>query len=183
MNKREHLFTVAGNINWCRYYKNGMVVPPKIINGITIWFSNLTSGYISKEMKTGSQRDICTPCSVQFNHSVMSSSLQSHGMKHARCSCPSPTPRACSNSCPSSRWYYPTISSSVVPFFSCLQSFPESGSFPMSQFFASGSQSIGVSPSALVLPMIIQHWYPLGWTGLISVEPKGHPCSMQYYSQ
>ena len=103
----------------------------------------------------------------QFSHSVVSNSLQPHGWQNARLPCPSPTPRACSNSCPSSRWCPPTISSYVVPFSSCLQSFPASGSFPMSQFFASGSQSIRVSASASVLPMHIQGWFPLGLTGLI----------------
>ena len=88
-------------------------------------------------------------------------------------SCPSPTPRACSNSRPSSQWCHPTISSSVVPFSSCLQSFPASRSFPMSQLFTSGSQRIGVSASAPVLPMNIQDWFPLGLTGLISLQSQG----------
>ena len=96
-----------------------------------------------------------------------------HGLQHARLPCPSPTPRACSNSCPSSQWCHPAISSSVVPFFSCLQSFPASGSFPVNQFFASGGQSIGASASTSVLPMNIQHWFPLGMTGLISLQSKG----------
>ena len=91
----------------------------------------------------------------------------------ARLPFPSPTPGACSNSCPPSQWCHPTISSSVVPFSSCLQSFPASGSFQMSQFFASGGQSIGVSASASVLPMNIQDWFPLGWTGWISLQSKG----------
>ena len=86
--------------------------------------------------------------------------------------CPSPTPGAYSNSCPSSWWYHPAISSSVVPFSFCLQSFPAAGSFPMSQFFISGGQSTGVSSSASVLPMNIQDWYPLGWTGWISCSPR-----------
>ena len=103
----------------------------------------------------------------------MSDSLWSCGLQHARLPCPSPTPRACSNSCPSSRWCHPTISSSVVPFSSCLQSFPAWGSFPMSQFSASGGQSIGASASASVLPMNIQDWFPLGLTGLISLQSKG----------
>ena len=104
---------------------------------------------------------------------VMSNSLWPHGLQHARLPCPSPTPRACSNSCPSSQWCHPTISSSVVPFSSCLQSFPVSGSFPRSQFFALGGQSIGVSASASVLPMNIQDWFHLGLTGLISLQSKG----------
>ena len=108
---------------------------------------------------------------VLFSHSPTSVSLQLHGLQHARLPCPSPTPRACSNSCPCSQWSHPTISSSVVPFSSCLQSFPASGSFPMSQFFTSGSQSIGASAS--VLPMNIQDWFLLGRTGWISFQSKG----------
>ena len=111
--------------------------------------------------------------SVQFSRSVMSNSLRPHEPQHTRPPCPSPTPGVHPNSCPLSWWCYPTISSSVVPFSSCLQSFPASGSFPMSQFFASGCQSIGVSASASVLPMSIQNWFPLGWTGLISLQSKG----------
>ena len=111
--------------------------------------------------------------SVHFSCSVVSNSLWPHGLQHARLPCPSPTPGACSNSCPSSRWCHPTISSSVVPFPSCLQSFPASGSFPMSQFFTSGGQSIGISASASVLPMNIQDWFALGLTGWISLLSKG----------
>ena len=102
--------------------------------------------------------------------SVVSNSLQPHGLQHVRPPCPLQTPRACSNSCPSSRWCHPTILSSVIPF-SCLQSFPGSGSFPKSQFFTSGNQSIGASAS--VHSMNIQDWFPLGWTGLISLQSKG----------
>ena len=98
--------------------------------------------------------------------------LQCHGLQHARLPCPSPTPGAYSNSCPLSWWCYPTISSSVVPISCCLQSFPPSGSFQMSLFFASGGQSIRVSASASVLPMYIQDWFPLGWTGWISSKSK-----------
>ena len=104
--------------------------------------------------------------SVQVSNSVMSASLWPHGLQHTRPPCPSPTPRACSNSGPLSWWCHPTISSSVSPFSSCLQSFPASGSFPMSQLFVSGSQSIEASAS--VLPMNIQDWFPLGFTGWIS---------------
>ena len=111
--------------------------------------------------------------SVQFSCSVMSDSLWPHGLQHARPPCPSPTLEACSNACPSSWWCHATISSSVVPFPSSLQSFPESGSFSMSQFFASGDQSIGVSASTSVLPMNIQDWFSLGLTGLISLQSKG----------
>ena len=110
--------------------------------------------------------------SVQFSRSVMSDSLWPHGLQHAKFPCPSPTPGVYSNSCPLSRWCHPTISSSVVPFSFCLQSFPASGSFPMSQLFASGGQSIGVSASTSVLPMNIQDWFPLGWTGWISLQSK-----------
>ena len=109
----------------------------------------------------------------QFSDSVMSDSLWPHGLQHVRLPCPSPTPRAYSNSCPSSQWCYPTISSTVVSFSSCLQSFSASGSFLMSQFFMSGGQSIGVSASASVLPMNIQEWFTLGWTGWISLQSKG----------
>ena len=110
--------------------------------------------------------------SVQFSCSVVSDSLRPYGLQHTRLPCPSPTPRACSNSCPSSRWCHPTISSSVVPFSFCLQPFPASGSFPMSQFFASGGQRFGASASAWVLPINIQDWFPLGLTGLISLQSK-----------
>ena len=102
----------------------------------------------------------------------MSDSLQPHWLQHAKHPCSSPTPRAYSKSCPWRRWWHPTISSSVVPFSSGLQSFPASGSFSMSQF-KSGGQSIGVSASASVLPMNIQDWSPLGWTGWISLQSKG----------
>ena len=111
--------------------------------------------------------------SVQLSHSVVSNSLQSHGLQHARLPCPSPSPRVCLNSCPLSQWCHPTNSSSVIPFSSCLQSFPASGSFPMSQFFASGGQTIGASILASVLPINIQDWSPLGWTGWISLQSKG----------
>ena len=108
--------------------------------------------------------------SVQFSRSVVSDSLWHHGLQHARPPCPLPTPGVYPNSCPLSRWCHPTISSSVVPF-SCLQSFPASGSFPMSQLFTSGGQSIGASAS--VLPTNNQDWFPLGWTGYISLLSKG----------
>ena len=111
--------------------------------------------------------------SVQFSRSVVSDSLRPHESQHARPRCPSPTPRVHPNPCPLNWWCHPTISSSVVPFSSCLQSFPELGSFPVSQSFASGGQSIGDSASASVLPMNIQDWVPLGWTGWISLLSKG----------
>ena len=109
----------------------------------------------------------------QFSRSVVSISLWSHGLWHARVPCPLPTPRACSNSCLSSWWCHPTISSSVVPFSSFLQSLPASGPFPMSQLFTWGGQSIGVSASASVLPVNTQDWSPLEWTGWISLQSKG----------
>ena len=110
--------------------------------------------------------------SVQFSCSVASDSLWSHGLQHARFPCPSPTPRAYSKPCPSCQWYHPTISSSVIPFSSHLQSFPASGSLAMSWLFTSGGQSIRVSASASVLPMNIQDWFPLGLIGLIFLQYK-----------
>ena len=111
--------------------------------------------------------------SVQFSLSVVSNSLRLHEPQHARPPCSSPTPRVHPNPCPSSQWCHPTVSSSVTPFFSCLQSFPVSWSFPMSQPFTSGGQSIGASASVSVLPVNIQDWSPLGWTGWISLQSKG----------
>ena len=111
--------------------------------------------------------------SVQFSHLGVPNSLWPHGLQHSRPPCPSPAPGACSNSGLLSQWWHPAISSSVVPFSSRLQSVPASEVFPMSQFFASGGQSIGVSASASVLPMYIQDWSPLGWTGWISLQSKG----------
>ena len=111
--------------------------------------------------------------SVQFSRSVVSDSLWPHESQHARPPCPSLTPGVYSDSCPSSRWCHPSISSSVIPFSSHLQSFPASGSFQMSQLFTWGGQSIGVSASTLVLPVNTQDWSPLGWTGWISLQSKG----------
>ena len=111
--------------------------------------------------------------SIQFSRSVVSDSLLLHESQHARPPCPSATCGVYPNPCPSSRWFYPAISSSVVPFSSCRQSLPASGSFPMSQLFASAGQSIGVSASTSVLPMNTEDWSPLGWTGWISFQPKG----------
>ena len=113
--------------------------------------------------------------SVQFSHSVVSDSLRPYESQHARHPCPSPTPRVHSDSRPSSRWCHPTISSPVIPFSTRPQSFPASGSFQMSQLFASGGQSIGVSALTSVLPMNTQDWSPLGWTGWISLQSKGFP--------
>ena len=116
---------------------------------------------------------LSTFSSVQFSRSVVSYSLQPHESQHARPTCPSPTLWVHPNSCPLSPWCHPAISSSVVPFSSCPPSLPASGSFPMSQLFASGGQCIGVSASASVPPMNTQDWPPLGWTGWISLQPKG----------
>ena len=111
--------------------------------------------------------------SVQFSRSVVSNSLRPQGLQHARPPCPLPTSGVHSNSCPLSWWCYPTISSSFVPFSSCLQSFPASGSFPVSQFSTLDGQNIGASASASVLPMNIQDWFLLGFTGWVSLQPKG----------
>ena len=110
---------------------------------------------------------------LSFSCSVVSNSLQPHRLQHAKLPYPSPTPGACSNSCPSSQWFHPAISSSVAPFSFCLRSFPAPRSFPMSWLFLSGGQSTGASASASVLPMNIQDWFPLGWTGLFSLLSKG----------
>ena len=112
----------------------------------------------------------------QFSHSVVSNSLWPCGLQHARLPCPSPSPGVCSNLCPSGRWCHPNISSSVIPFSSCLQSLPAAGSFQMNQFFTSGGQSIGASVSASVFPMNIQDWFSLGWTG-------GSPCSPRDFQE
>ena len=116
---------------------------------------------------------ICVYISVQFSHSVMSDSLWPHGLQRASLPCPSPTFRAWSSLCPLSQWCYPTISFSVVSFSSCLQSFPASGSFPMSHLFTSSGQNIGASASASALPKNIQDWVPLELTGWISLQSEG----------
>ena len=139
------------------------------INGCLIWENSFASLNLQFS-------------SVQFSRSVMSDSLRPHESQNISPPCPSATPGVYSNSCPSSRWCHPTISSSVVPFSSCLQSFPASGSFPMSQFFVSSGQSIGVSISASVLPMSIQVWFPLGLTDLISLQSKGLKSLLQHHS-
>ena len=128
-----------------------------------------------REKKALSWRMNTHPETVQVSCSVVSDSLWLHRLQHAKPPCPSPAPGACSNSCPSSRWCHPTSSSSVAPFSSCSQSFPASRSFVMSQFFTSGGWSIGASASTSVPPMNIQDWFPLGWTGLISLQSKGFP--------
>ena len=120
--------------------------------------------------------------SVQFNCSVMSVSLQLHGLQQTRHPCLSLIPVVYSNSCPLSRWWHPTISSSVIPFSTCLQSFPASGSFQMSQFFPSDGQSIGVSALVSVCPVNIQDWFPLEWIGWISLQSKGLSNLLQHHS-
>ena len=120
--------------------------------------------------------------SVQFSLSVVSNSVQPHDLQHARVPCPSPASRVCSSSCPLSWWCHSIISSSVMSFSSCLQFFSASGSFPVSQLFTSGGQSIGVLASTSVLPMNIQRWFPLGLTGLISLRSKGLKSLLQHHS-
>ena len=134
-----------------------------VFRGIQLWAQICLFFYQTRSLH---------PCSVQFSHSVVFDSLRPHRLQHTRPPCPSPTPGVYPNSCPLSRWCHLTISSSVIPFSSCLQSLPESGSFPMSQLFASGGQRIGVSASTSVLPVNIQDWSPLGWTGWISLQSK-----------
>ena len=126
-----------------------------------------------KELSGEQNRHHLLRFSVQFSRSVVSDSLRPHELQHARPPCPSPIPGVHSNSCPSSRWWHPAMSTSVVPFSSCPQSLPASESFPMSQLFAWGGQSIGVSALASVLPKNTQDWSPLGWTGWISLQSKG----------
>ena len=154
---------------------SGIVRPPACCGVLTsVAFSILLSWFWLKGRPL-SHGDPCQPASqgVLFSCSVVSDSLRPHESQHTRPPCPSPTPRACSNSCPWSQWCHPAISSSVILFSSCLESFPASGSFPMSQLFTSGGQSITVSVSSSVLPMNIQGWFPLGLTGLISLQSKG----------
>ena len=128
-------------------------------------------------------RSICwNLSSVQFSHSVVSNSLWPYGLQHARLPCPSLTPWACSKSCSSNQWCHPTISSSVIPYSSCLQSFLASGSFPRSQFFASGGQSTGASASTSVLPMNILDWFPLRLNGLISAVQGTLKSLLQHHS-
>ena len=162
-------------LNWG--LKSERLLHPVVLSAQSFFFCWLTPILLRKEEERNQQIMLRTVfyvwVSVQFSHSVMSNSLRSHGLHQIRFPCLSQTPGACSNSCPSSWWCHPTISLSVIPFSSCLQSFPASGSFPVSQFFASGGQSIGVSALASVFPMNIQDWFPLGWTGWISLQSKG----------
>ena len=132
-----------------------------------LWYSHIFNFPLELSLK------LHITSSVQFSCSVVSDSLQPHELQHARPPCSSQTPGVHPNPCPSSQWCQPAISSSVIPFASCLQTLPASGSFPMSQPFMWGGQSIGVSASASVLPMNTHHWSPLGWTGWISLQSKG----------
>ena len=157
----------------CEYNKSVAVKFGRLCSAAVLWGAFFFLGgwiFVCKQMCWENRLWLCF--SVQFSCSVMCNSLWPHGLQHPRPSCPSPTPRAYSNSCPSSRWCYPPIASSVIPFSSCPCSFPESGSFPMNQFFTHG-QSIVVSASASVLPVNFQDWFPLGWTGWISLQSKG----------
>ena len=136
-----------------------------------LWSFNL---FLSKRWRNVEKVNWYCSGSVQFSHSVVADSLWPHGLEHTRPPCPSPTPGVYSNSCPSSQWCHPTISCSVDPFSSCLQSFPTSGSFQRSKLFPSGGQSIAVSASVSVLPMnILKDWFPLGLTCLISLQSEG----------
>ena len=153
----------SGILKFLRKYWREMSVQEVMGVEMGIWLGN--SGQKTKYWGQFS--------SVHFNHSVMSDSLQPHEPQHTRLPCPSPTPGVHPNPCPLSRWCHPIISSSVAPFSSCPQSFPAWRSFPMSQLFASGSQSIGVSASISVTSMNTQDWSPLGWTGWISLQSKG----------
>ena len=166
------------DFNYFEYILRGGLLSPTVILYVTVWRTTLLfsmeaarnhfafppSGPKSCNFSTSSPALIfCLfVClySVQFSHSVMPNSLRPHGLQHTRLPCPSQTPRVCSKSWASSQWSHPTLSSSVIPFSSCLQSSPASGSFPMSQFFASNGQSIGVSALASDLPMNIQDWFP-----------------------
>ena len=141
------------------------------VHGITKSLRRL-SDWTHRHIYTYRHRYIYIPVS-QVSCTVVCNSLWPHGLQHTRPPCPSPTYKVYPKSCPLSRWCHPAISSSIVPFSSHLQSFPTSGSFQMSQFFASGGQSIGVSSSASVLPMNIQDWFPFRWTGLITLQSKG----------
>ena len=155
-------FQPLQNIAWCAHITFYLFIFLKM---------NITLSLVSLHHKWYYSKYLIS--SVQFSRSVMSNSLRPHEPQHARPSCPSPTPRVYPNSCPLSWWCHPTISSSVIPFSSCPQSFPASGSFQMSQLFAWGGQSTGVSASTSVLPMNIQDWSPLRWTGWISLQSKG----------
>ena len=169
-------FTSSTLGSWSDLRLGEKVIPSAITLSKNIFRREIWDGGVVWTYTFLKVTDLCTPillvaCSVQFSRSVMSDSLQPHESQHAKPPCPSPAPRVYSNSCPSSRWCHPAISSSVVPC-SCPQSLPASGSFPMSQLFAWGGQSTGVLASASVLPVNSQDW-SLGWTGWISLQSRG----------
>ena len=159
--------TTWQDLNLQNIYKDSSLLHKELLMHV-VWFvkSELIHGVLRIHLSDNVRHSY-------FSYSVVSDYLRPHGLQHARLPCPSLTPGTYSNSCPSRQWCHATISSSVVPFFSHLLSFPASGSFPMSWFFASGGQSIGVSASASVLPMNTQNWFPLGCTGWISLQSKG----------
>ena len=159
------------SLGWEDPLKEEMATHSSILDWKTPWTEE--PGGLQHKDRGESDMTEHSTSSVQFTCSILSSSLCPHGLQHARLPCPSLIPGACSNSCPQSRWCHPAISSSGIPFSSCPQSFPASGSFQVSQFFASGGQSTGVSASASVLPMNTQDWFPLGRTGWISLQSKG----------
>ena len=160
---------------WCQFWVSLRLVLVSVLNDLDHSLMGHVAWRKPGAMLWGSPKERLTwwGSSVQFSYSVVSNSLWPHGLQHARPPCPSPNPRVCSNSCPLSWWWHPTISSSVVPFSSCLQSVPASGSFSISQFFSSDAQNNGVSASISVLPINIQDWFFLGLTGLISLQFKG----------
>ena len=153
--------------------KSHFVVVNNLLEHCWIWLINMLLWVFAfMFMRYFWSMHVCAKSLLQFSCSVMSDSLWPHRLQHSRLPCSSPNTKACSNSCPSSRWCHPTVSSSVIPFSSLLQSFPASGSSPTSQFFASGGP-IGASASASVLPVNIQGWFPLGLTSWISLLSKG----------
>ena len=164
-----HDSNVVADITWLAYKMIQIMAKNQCLKSTSFFKSRFSSKYFFPLNIIISHKQV----SVQFSRSVVSNSLWPHELHHARAPCPSPTPGVHPNPCPLSRWWHPTISSSVVPFSSGPQSFPESGSFQMSQLFASGGQNIGVSASTSVLPMNTQDWYPLECTGWISLQSKG----------
>ena len=161
-------YTISGHLYWMGENQNTLHSQFLLwVQTLVPWPNQGKSEHFARTFTYWWHKSFLSSCLAQFSHSIMSDSLWRHGLQHTRLPCPSPTPRACSNSC-LSQWCHPIISSSVFPFSSLLQSFPASGSFPMSLFFPSGRQSIGASASASVLLMNIQDWSPLGWTGWIS---------------
>ena len=163
--------TLSVNLRWVKVWRCKSLL--EISNLRPQWFAEPLGEAAVSDHLCFTPSWLLLEFSVQFSHSVVSDSLWPHGLQHSRPLYPSPTPRVHSNSYPLSQWCHPTISSSVIPFSSQLQSFPASGSFQMSQLFASGGQSIGVSASTSVLPMNTQDWSPLGWNGWISLQSKG----------